>query len=70
MKTDKPFKTIDEQMELLNSRNLTFKNPETVKSSLIKYGYYEIINGYKDNFLITTNSVINDFIIDYKYKFL
>jgi len=52
MKTDKPFKTIDEQMELLKSRNLTFENPETVKSSLIKYGYYEIINGYKDNFLI------------------
>lgn len=34
MKTDKPFKTIDEQMALLKSRNLTFGNVDTVKSSL------------------------------------
>ena len=56
MQTDKPFKTIDEQMELLKSRNLTFENPDTVRSSLIKYGYYEIINGYKDKFLINPNN--------------
>ena len=56
MNTDKPFKTIDEQMELLESRNLLFENKETVRLILTRYGYYEIINGYKDNFLKNPNN--------------
>ena len=52
MKTDKPFKTIDEQIELLKERNLVFINEETAKNALSRYGYYEIINGYKDHFLV------------------
>lgn len=51
--TDKPFKTIDEQIDILiNERNLRITNIETAKNALSRYGYYEIINGYKDNFMI------------------
>ena len=46
---DKPFKTIDQQISILQSRNLLFHNKETAAKNLERYGYYEIINGYKDN---------------------
>lgn len=49
---DKPFKTIDQQISILQSRNLLFHNKETATKNLERYGYYEIINGYKDNFMI------------------
>ena len=49
---DKPFKTIDQQISILQSRNLLFHNKETAAKNLERYGYYEIINGYKDNFMI------------------
>lgn len=53
MATDKPFKTIDEQIDLLNNkRHLSFNNEEAAKNLLQRYGYYEIINGYKTPFLI------------------
>ncbi len=44
----KPFKTIDEQIALLKSRGLVFKNEEVAKVNLLSFGYYEIVNGYKD----------------------
>lgn len=51
--SDKPFKTIDEQINILkDSRNLLILNEEAAKKNLQRYGYYEIINGYKDHFLI------------------
>lgn len=43
----KPFTNIDEQIELLKSRNLTFLNESLARQSLTNYGYYEIVNGYK-----------------------
>lgn len=48
---DKPFKTIDEQLKILQKRNLIFLNEEADKKKLRDYGYYEIINGYKPHFL-------------------
>lgn len=48
---DKPFLTIDQQIDLLKSRNLLIQNEQETKRSLLSYGYYEIINGYKDPFL-------------------
>lgn len=42
------FKTIDEQIKILKDRKLIFINEETAKLNLMRYGYYEIINGYKD----------------------
>lgn len=56
MVTTKPFKTIEEQIEVLKSRNLVFLDEETAKNALTRYGYYEIINGYKDHFLIEKGS--------------
>lgn len=55
--TDKPFKTIDEQINILaNERNLKIPNIESAKVALSRYGYYEIINGYKDNFMIDSKN--------------
>lgn len=50
----KPFKTIEEQIEILRKRELNIKpdDVENVQNLLLKYGYYNIINGYKDLFLI------------------
>lgn len=50
--TDKPFKTIEQQFDILHDdRNLKVLNPEAAKILLTRYGYYEIINGYKEPFL-------------------
>lgn len=46
----KPFKTIEEQIEILHERGLDVKHPN-IKEILFKEGYYNIINGYKDIFL-------------------
>ena len=37
---DKPFKTIDQQISILQSRNLLFHNKETAAKNLERYGYY------------------------------
>ncbi|WP_395319578.1 Abi family protein [Fructilactobacillus frigidiflavus] len=49
--TEKPFKNIDQQIEILQSRGLIFQNKAAAKRNLATYGYYEIINGYKDSFM-------------------
>lgn len=48
---EKPFTNIEEQIDILLRRNLSFENIEYAKGKLLQHGYYEIINGYKD-FLI------------------
>ena len=47
----KPFKTVEEQMEILKSRGLIIKDEERVLSFLKNNNYYELINGYKDFFI-------------------
>lgn len=49
--SEKPFKTIDEQLDILKDRNLIILNETAAKKILQDYGYYEIINGYKYPFL-------------------
>lgn len=44
----KEFKTIDEQIEILKTRGLLFQDEHDAKSKLLRYGYYEIVNGYKE----------------------
>ncbi|MBC9720845.1 Abi family protein [Leuconostoc suionicum] len=56
--TDKPFKTISQQIEILKSRNLKFLDEVTAAQHLAAHGYYEIINGYKDTFLDSDNPEI------------
>lgn len=52
---EKEFKTIEEQIELLQNRNLHIKNKETAKEILLNNNYYYLINGYKDLFLNRKN---------------
>lgn len=44
--TKKPFKTIDEQMDILISRNLEISSYENARDILLRSNYYNLINGY------------------------
>lgn len=48
---EKEFKTIPEQIKLLQSRNLKISNVHTAKKILMNNNYYYLINGYKDLFI-------------------
>ena len=48
---EKEFKTIDEQIEILKSRNIIVGNYDKAYKILEKNNYYYLINGYKDLFL-------------------
>lgn len=50
-KIKKPFKTIDEQIEILKSRELKFKNIDRSKRYLLDYNYYNVINFYSKFFI-------------------
>ena len=45
---DKPFKTYDEQIEILISRNINIPDPDFARMVLSSLSYYTIINGYKN----------------------
>ena len=47
----KPFKTVEEQIEILKNRGLIIKDEERALSFLKNNNYYELINGYKDFFI-------------------
>lgn len=48
---DKPFKTYDEMIKILESRNIIISDKEFTKQALSNFSYYSIINGYKNTFL-------------------
>lgn len=50
----KPFKTHNQQLTTLRKRGLSV--PSRVKRELENENYYNVINGYKDLFLVTTPS--------------
>lgn len=50
MKPDKPFKTYNEQIEILKSRNVIIPDNEQAIEFLSTFSYYSFINGYKDLF--------------------
>lgn len=52
----KPFKTYDEQIEILSNRDLDINNSEYAKIILSQVNYYNLINGYKALFLDNTYS--------------
>lgn len=47
----KPFKTIDEQITLLEERGLIILDKDDVKEKLLHNNYYTVVNGYKYPFL-------------------
>ncbi len=49
---EKPFIDIDDQIERLVSRGLEINNFDKARRQLIKVTYYDLINGYKDMFLM------------------
>lgn len=48
---NKPFKTYDEQIHLLISRNVEIDDYDFAKDALSSFSYYTLINGYKNTFL-------------------
>lgn len=44
--SDKPFLSLSDQILLLQNRNLTINNQNSVADALLRFGYYQIINGY------------------------
>ena len=57
---DKPFKTYEEQIKILESRKIKISNPDFTKQVLSSLSYYTIINGYKNTFLSVPGS--DDFV--------
>ena len=51
----KPFRSVTDQVVILEARGLSFKDKAQAMKILERYGYYEIINGYKDPFLESSN---------------
>lgn len=47
----KPFKSYEEQLQILKSRNLIIENQEEALEEIKDINYYNIINGYKTPFL-------------------
>ena len=52
---EKEFKTIDEQIEILKSRNIQIEDYNKAYNILLKNNYYYLINGYKDLFIDNTS---------------
>lgn len=52
----KPFKTVDEEVQILKSRGLHIPNLDDAKKKLLNNNYYTVINGYKHPFLKKDNS--------------
>lgn len=53
---NKPFKTYDEMIEIMISRNIIINNRGFAKKVLASLSYYTIINGYKNTFLAISGS--------------
>lgn len=50
------FTTIPQQISILKSRGLKFHSESDAEVELQRHGYYNIINGYKDNYVIKDSS--------------
>lgn len=50
------FTTISEQIEILKKRHLSFDDIYTSRLLLSTYGYYNIINGYKEHYVYSDNN--------------
>lgn len=55
----KPFKTIDQQLEILKTRGLYIKDISKAKKYLLSNNYYNIVNGYGKFFQVDSDTFIN-----------
>ena len=62
---EKVFKTLDEQIQLLKSRNILIEDYNKTYKILEKNNYYYLINGYKDLFLNHKYKNSNKMIVHY-----
>lgn len=71
---DKPFKSLNEQVDIIyNDKKLTIvdeeKDKEFAKHALLTFSYYDLINGYKELFMVN-DEFINNITIQYLYLFV
>lgn len=65
---DKPFKDINEQIEILKNRGLVISDIQKAKEILFTLSYYDLTNGYKEVFM--NNDVFKEGTsIEYIYQF-
>lgn len=55
----KPFKTLDEQIEILEIRGLNIEDKNKAKNYLLEYSYYNVINVYSKFFQFEENKYID-----------
>ena len=48
---EKPFRTAEEQVDILESRGLRIADRDDAVRTLLSWNYYTLVNGYKDMFL-------------------
>lgn len=65
---DKPFKTYDEQIELLHSRNLIIDNRDFAMHALDTISYYDLINRYQKHFMPDGDCFIKGTTIEQLYS--
>lgn len=63
---DKPFKTYDEMIDLMEKRNIIIKDKDFAKAALSNLSYYSLVNGYKNTFLRVDGT--DDFIEGTKFE--
>lgn len=59
MKPQKPFRTVEQQIELLKSRGISVSDPDTCAAYLLSNNYYSVVNGYKQ-LLLDPNKTCQD----------
>lgn len=61
---DKPYQTYEERIAILKYRKLGFSDPSSAEFILSNYSYYDIINGYKECFMIDDDTYKDDLTIE------
>ncbi|CEI81320.1 Abi-like protein [Oceanobacillus oncorhynchi] len=64
----KPYIPIDNQIKTLENRGLIINNKEFVKKKLLRTTYYDLINGYKNMFLVGGDSEEEKYIQDVTFE--
>ena len=63
----KPFINASQQINTLRNRNLLVKNQFRAEKALMRYGYYEIVNGYKQ-FLLDSSQTTEKYKTDSTFE--